>query len=76
MYYLKNTEMGEPRAIYKAKGADRFYRGTFSGMNKKYWGMKLYTCKSLRRIKAIREHLHSYSKEQFDVYDENGKVEI
>lgn len=41
MYYLKNTEIGEPRAIYKAKGADRFYLGTFSGMNKKILGHEI-----------------------------------
>lgn len=33
MYYLKNTEMDEPRSIYKAKGMGRFYRGTFTGLD-------------------------------------------
>lgn len=32
MYYLKNTEMGEPRSIYKAKGMGRFYRGLLPGL--------------------------------------------
>ena len=76
MYYLKNTEMGQPRSIYKAKGMGRFYRGTFTGLDGKYQGMKVYTCKSLRYIKSLRERVHEYCEEWFDVYDENGKVEI
>ena len=39
-------------------------------------GVKLYTCKTLKKIMAERESLHDYCGEWFDIYDENGKVDI
>lgn len=76
MYYLKNTDMQEPRAIYKAPKMSRFYRGTFTGLSGKYQGMKVYTCKRLSTILSLRESVHDYCDEWFDVYNENGKIAI
>ena len=67
---------GPPRAVYKDRGISRFYRGTFSGMDGRYMGMKIYTCRSLKHILKIRKDLHTYCGEWFDVYDENGKVDL
>lgn len=68
--------MTEDRAIYKHHDFSRFYRGEFNGINGKYQGMKVYQCKTLKRILELREDMHNYCKEYFDVYDENGKVEL
>jgi hypothetical protein len=79
MYYLRlepNDSQNEDRAIFKHHDFSRFYRGTFKNLNEKYQGMKVYQCKTLKRILALRESTFNYSGEWFDVYDENGKVEI
>lgn len=72
----ERKEKIEDRAIFKAKNLSRFYRGDFSGLDGKYQGMKVYTCKTLKNILALRESMHKYCGEWFDVYDENGKVEL
>lgn len=64
----------EDRAIFKHPRFSRFYRGTYSGLNGKYQGMKLYTCKTLKKIKELQERTEEYCGEAFDIYDENGKV--
>lgn len=66
----------EDRAIFKHHDFSRFYRGTFTGIEGKHQGMKLYTCKSLKEILDLRQSTFEYSGEWFDVYDENGKVEL
>lgn len=66
----------EDRAIFKHPKFSRFYRGTFTGLNGKYNGMKVYCCKTLKRILALRESTYEYCGEYFDVFDENGKVDL
>lgn len=68
--------MSEERAVFKHHDFSRFYRGTFNGLTEKYQGMKVYQCKTLKKILELRESTFNYSGEWFDVYDENGKVEI
>lgn len=68
--------MSDDRAIYKAPRISRFYRGPFFGLHGKYQGMKVYTCKTLKTILSLRKDLHAYCGEWFDVYDENGKVDV
>lgn len=70
------TYMTDDRAIYKAHGLSRFYREDFHGIGKNPVGMKLYTCKTLKRILELRQSTYDYCGEWFDVYDENGKVEF
>lgn len=64
----------EERAIYKHSRCSRFYRGEFTGINGRYQGMKIYKCKTLKKILELRKSTFEYSSEWFDVYDENGKV--
>lgn len=68
--------MTQDRAIYKHSKFSRYYRGKFYGINEKYQGMKIYTCKTLKKILELRQDTFDYCGEWFDVYDENGKVEI
>ena len=78
MYYLRkesDANAGGDRAIYKHHDFSRFYRGAFRGVNARYQGMKLYQCKTMKRILELRESLFKYCGEWFDVYDENGKVD-
>ena len=86
MYYLrkepyrKGLKNGESyitsdRAVYKSTRYSRFYRESFFGIGLKPRGMKLYTCKTLKRIKDIQKAVYDYCGETFDIYDENGKVE-
>ena len=67
--------MVEDRAVYKHPRYSRFYRGEFTGVNGKYQGMKVYTCKTLKKIKQLQESTFYYCGEMFDIYDENGKVD-
>ena len=67
--------MVEDRAVYKHPRYSRFYRGEFTGIDGKYQGMKVYTCKTLKRIKQLQESTFDYCGEMFDIYDENGKVD-
>lgn len=66
--------MTEDRALYKANNMNRFYRRNYP--NPKERGLSLYTCKKLSTILEHRENLYEYCGEYFDVYDENGKVDI
>lgn len=68
--------MTEDRAVYKHNRFSRFYRSTFYGIDEHPIGMKLYTCKTLKRILELRQITYDYCDEWFDVYDENGKVEL
>jgi hypothetical protein len=68
--------MTEDRAIFKHHDFSRFYRGTFTSLIGKYQGMKVYTCKTLKKILGLRKDTFDYCGEWFDVYDENGKVDI
>ena len=68
--------MTSDRAVYKHNRFSRFYRGDFHGIDGKYQGMKVYTCKTLNRILQLRQDTFDYSGEWFDVYDENGKVRL
>lgn len=68
--------MIKDRAIFKHPNLLHFYRGEFTEVNNKYQGMKLYTCKTLKHILKIRKSTFEYSSEWFDIYDENGKVEL
>ncbi|PWV90237.1 hypothetical protein DFQ01_14413 [Paenibacillus cellulosilyticus] len=72
MYYLRKDD----RAVYKHHDYSRFYRGAFVGTEGKYQGMKLYRCKTLKRILQLRKSTFHYCGELFDVYDENGKVAL
>lgn len=64
----------DDRAIYKAHQFSRFYRQTFMGMDVNPPGMKLYTCKTLKKILELRQLMYDYCGEWFDVYNENGNV--
>lgn len=81
MYYLRK-ELAEAdgetyvRTVYKHGRLSRYYRGGFTGLDKRYQGMRVYTCKKLATILKLRESTFRYSGEYFDVYDENGKVDI
>ena len=68
--------MVEDRAVYKHPRYSRFYRGEFTGINGKYQGMKVYTCKKLKKIKQLQESTFDYCGEMFDIYNENGKVTV
>lgn len=76
MYYLRKIEEDADRAIYKATDCSRFYRQHFKGLEGKVQGVKLYTCKTIKKILELRKSTFDYSGEWFDVYDENGKVEL
>jgi hypothetical protein len=75
MYYLRLKNEKGDRAVYKHHDFSRFYRGQFNGIDGKYQGMKVYTCKTLKRIYELREDTFNYSGEYFDIYNENGKCE-
>ena len=68
--------MTDDRAIYKSRSCSRFYRQLFVGISNNPIGMKLYTCKKLKTILELRKSTFEYCGEWFDVYDENGKVEL
>lgn len=72
----ERTYITDDRAIYKHHDYSRFYRQTFWGINEKNDGMKVYQCKTLKKILELREGIYNYCDEWFDVYDENGKVDI
>lgn len=79
MYYLRKENYencGDDIAIYKHHDFSRFYRGWFRGVDVKYQGMKLYQCKTMKRILELRKVTFDYCGVWFDVYDENGKVEL
>lgn len=62
------------RALYKLNGMSRFYRKPYPNSNEK--GMKLYKVKKLSTILEQRNALYKYCGEWFDVYNDNGKVDI
>ena len=64
----------EERAVYKHHDFSRFYRGDFHGLDGRYQGMKVYTCKTLKKILQLRQDMYDYCGEWFDVCDENGNV--
>lgn len=68
--------MSHDRAVYKHRDFSRFYRGGFTRLDGRYQGMKVYTCKTLKRILELRESTLRATGELFEVYDENGKVEF
>lgn len=68
--------MTDDRAIYKHHDFSRFYRHEFKGIDVRWDGMKVYTCKKLKTIMKLRQRTFDYCGEWFDVYDENGKVEL
>ena len=68
--------MTDDRAIYKHREFSRFFRGVFSGIDGKYQGMRVYQCKTLKRIIQLQKETFDYCGELFDIYDENGIVEI
>lgn len=74
--HIIESYMTDASAIYKHHDFSRFYRGDFNGIDGKYQGMKLYTCKTLKKILEIQAITLNYCGELFDIYDENGKVEI
>lgn len=68
--------MSEERAIYKHHDFSRFYRGSFKGLDGRYQGMKVYTCKKLNTILKLQKSTLDATGELFDIYDANGKVEL
>ena len=87
MYYLRlepflketplKSYMTDDRAIYKHTKFSRYYRQSFRGFNNRTEDyLRLYTCKTLKTILDLRKSLFGYCGEWFDVYDENGKIEI
>lgn len=84
---IVHNAKGEPvhlgpsdRAVYKHNRLGRFYRESFDGIKSKHGtfrnGTHLYMVKSLKRILGLRRDTFNYCNEVFDVYDENGKVEL
>ncbi|KAA1180674.1 hypothetical protein PAENI_25830 [Paenibacillus sp. B2(2019)] len=72
----ERSYMSDDRAVYKHSDFARFYRGGFTGLDGRYQGMKVYTCKTLKRILELRESTLRATNELFDVYDETGKVDV
>jgi hypothetical protein len=68
--------MTDDRAVYKSNRFYRFYRKTFKGIGVNPKGLKLYTCKTLKKILELRQSTYDYCGEWFDVYDENGKINL
>ena len=66
----------EDRAIYKHPRLSRVFRRPFEGLDVKDQGMKVYTAKRLSTILKLRESVFRQCGELFDVYDENGIVDI
>lgn len=66
--------MTDDRALYKANGLSRFYRREYTG--DKQPGFTLYKVKKLSTILKQRSNLEEYCGELFDVYGENGKVDL
>lgn len=84
MYYLrKEPEVHilngikhhtDDRALFKSDCSNRFYRMHFANLDCHPCGMHIYTCKTIKSILKVRERLHEYCGEWFDVYDEFGKL--
>lgn len=71
----KRELISDDRALYQAMGVStRRYRDGYPIPHAKE--LKLYTCKSLSHIIEERQNLFDYCGEWFDVYDDNGKVNI
>ena len=66
----------DARTIYKTGGPFMFKRGPFLGLKAKHNGMKPYTSKTLKKILEIRQIVFEATGELFEVYDENGRVEL
>jgi hypothetical protein len=67
--------MSEDRALYYLYDlTGRRYRSSYPFPNDKT--LRLYTCKTLKHIMEERQNLFDYCGEWFDVYDENGKVDL
>ena len=67
--------MTDDRAIYQSNDYERFYRQIFTGMYNLDC-MSLYLCEDLEAILELRQSTFDYCGEWFDVYDENGKVNV
>lgn len=76
MYYLRHTDKtsGVEHAVYKHHDFSRFYRGAFTGLDGKWRGMKLYQCRTLKKILEVREATFNYCGVWYDIFDENGIV--
>lgn len=61
------------RAIFKSNRFGRFYRQDYGIPHS---GMHLYRCKKLKTILELRKDTFDYCGEWFDVWDENGMVEL
>lgn len=73
----ERKEVVGERAIFKSNENCMFFRRPFTGLEDKEPGKKLYTCKTLVEILALREDVFKCSGEWFDVYDtEHGIVII
>ena len=70
----EETYIAEDRAIYKHQNFSRFYRDSFPVNTHKK--LKLYKAKKISTILKLRQEMFEYCGEYFDVYDENGKVDI
>ena len=64
----------EDMALYRATDCGWRGRDYYPVPHNK--GVKLYMCKSIKHILSERKALFDYCGELFDIYDENGKVEI
>jgi hypothetical protein len=67
--------VSEDRALYYPYDLTRRrYRDSYPIPHNK--GFRMYTCKTLKHIMEERQNLFDYCGEWFDVYDDNGKVNI
>lgn len=66
--------MTDDRALYKDNQLSRFYRDDYPAPRNS--GIHLYTSKTMKTIMTARQDVFDYCGEWFDVYDENGKVEL
>lgn len=69
----KSTFVDEDRTLFKATDCGWMGRRT---TEVKYPSCKVYMVKKLSTIMNQRQRLFEHCNEWFDVYDENGKVDI
>ena len=87
MYYLRNKQPGasdfrfdeaevNDRAVFKHYERNQFCRAEFKDIKTHPTRFILYTCKSLKQILYVRELCFEHWNEWFDVYDEQGKIDL
>ena len=85
MYYLRSEQSGHSditfdekcdRAVFKHYEKNQFCRAEFKDLKTHPTRFILYTCKSIRQILYMRDLCFEHWNEWFDVYDEQGKIDL